>query len=266
MQRHLDPDHVVLTGARGTGLMAACELEDVRVEYGGVLALDVDALSIGPGVTGLVGVNGAGKTSLLNALVGLVRPRTGSVLVGGEPVTRRTLRDVRRRIGLAPQQFRAPGNLVVEDLVTYLGWLHGLSPGRAGERAAVVLDQLGLAGKRRARVSQLSGGMHRRVAIAQAIVHDPEVLLLDEPTAGLDPEQRHLVRDVVADAAAGRTTVISSHMLEDVVRWSDSMLVLDEGRVAFHGAVEAFWAEAARRGVVERDGELAFLAVVGRGR
>ncbi|MFL6098942.1 MAG: ABC transporter ATP-binding protein [Actinomycetales bacterium] len=241
-------------------------MDEVRISYGDVVALDVDHLSIGPGVTGLVGVNGAGKTSLMSALVGLVRPRKGTVFVAGQPVARRTLRDVRRRIGLAPQQFRAPGNVAVEDLVTYLGWLHGLTPARAGERAGVVLDQLGLAGKRRARVSQLSGGMLRRVAIAQAMVHDPGVLLLDEPTAGLDPEQRHQVREVVSAAAAGRTAVISSHLLEDVVRWSDSILVLDEGRVAFHGSVEEFWAEAARRGVAEQDGELAFLAVVRRER
>jgi ABC-2 type transport system ATP-binding protein len=246
--------------------MSVLRLDEVRVSYGDVVALDVDQLSIGPGVTGLVGVNGAGKTSLMSVLVGLVRPRSGTVSVAGQPVTRRTLRDVRRRIGLAPQQFRAPGNLVVEDLVAYLGWLHGLAPARAGERAGVVLDQLGLAGKRRSRVSELSGGMLRRVAIAQALVHDPEVLLLDEPTAGLDPEQRHQVREVVAAAAAGRTAVISSHLLEDVVRWSDAILVLDEGRVAFHGSVEEFWAEAARRGVAEQDGELAFLAVVRRER
>jgi ABC-2 type transport system ATP-binding protein len=166
---------------------------------------------------------------------------------------------------LAPQQFRAPGNLTVEDLVTYLGWLHGLTPDRAGQRTAVVLDALGLADTRRVRLDALSGGMLRRVAIAQALVHEPEVLLLDEPTAGLDPEQRHQVRDVVASAAAGRTVVISSHLLEDVVRWSDSILVLDEGRVAFHGSVAEFWAEAARRGVTQPDGELAFLAVVHRG-
>lgn len=103
-------------------------LDGVRIRYGSVLALDVDELSVGPGITGLVGVNGAGKTSLFNALVGLVRPETGSVFVGGHPVSRRTLREVRRRVGLAPQQFRAPGNLAVEDLVTYLGWLHGLAP------------------------------------------------------------------------------------------------------------------------------------------
>lgn len=241
-------------------------LDDVRVQYGNVVALDVERLSIGPGVTGLVGVNGAGKTSLMSALAGLVRPRTGTVSVAGTPVTRRSLRAVRRRIGLAPQQFRAPGHLAVADLVTYLGWLHGLSPGRAEERAGEVLEQLGLAGKRAARVGQLSGGMLRRVAIAQAIVHDPEVLLLDEPTAGLDPEQRHVVRQVVAGASAGRTTLISSHLLEDVVRWSDDILVVDEGRVAFHGTVDEFWVEAARRGVTEHDGELAFLAVVSRGR
>jgi len=241
-------------------------LDDVLVQYGDVRALDIDALRIEPGITGLVGVNGAGKTSLMNVLVGLVRPTSGTVLVGGQPVTRSSLRSVRRRVGLAPQQFRAPGNLSVEDLVTYLGWLHGLSAGRAGERAAGVLDQLGLAGKRRARSAELSGGMLRRVAIAQAIVHDPEVLLLDEPTAGLDPEQRHLVRDVVAAAADGRTVVISSHLLEDVVRWSDAILVLDEGRAAFHGSVEEFWAEAGRCGVTDRDEELAFLAVVHRDR
>jgi ABC-2 type transport system ATP-binding protein len=236
------------------------------MQYGPVTALDLDRLSIGPGVTGLVGVNGAGKTSLMNALVGLTRLQAGTVSVAGQPVTRRSMRAVRRRIGLAPQQFRAPGNVAVEDLVTYLGWLHGLSPQRAAERAGHVLEQLGLAGKRTARMGQLSGGMLRRVAIAQAIAHDPEVLLLDEPTAGLDPEQRHVVRQVVAGAAAGRTTLISSHLLEDVVRWSDSILVLDEGRVAFHGSVTQFWAEAARRGVSEQDGELAFLAVVHRGR
>ena len=106
--------------------------------------------------------------------------------------------------------------------------------------------------------------MLRRVAIAQALVHDPEVLLLDEPTAGLDPEQRHQVRAVVARAAAGRTAIVSSHLLEDVVRWSDRILVLDEGQAAFHGTVDEFWLEAARRGVPDRDGELAFLAVTRR--
>jgi ABC-2 type transport system ATP-binding protein len=241
-------------------------LDGVRVQYGNFVALDLDQLSIGPGVTGLVGVNGAGKTSLMNALVGLTRLRAGTVSVAGQPLTRRSVRAVRRRIGLAPQQFRAPGNVAVGDLVTYLGWLHGLSPTRAADRATEVLEQLGLTDKRGARVGQLSGGMLRRVSIAQALTHDPEVLLLDEPTAGLDPEQRHVVRQVVASAAADRTTLISSHLLEDVVRWSDAILVLNDGRVAFHGSVAEFWAEAGRRGVTEQDGELAFLAVVRRGR
>ena len=239
-------------------------LEGVRVQYGNVIALDIDELSIGPGVTGLVGVNGAGKTTLLNALVGLTRLQAGTVSVAGQPVTRRSAQAVRRRIG-AVRQFQVC-NVPVDDLVTYLGWLHGLSPARArgavdrGARAARPGWQAHCSG------GSALGGMLRRVAIAQAIAHDPEVLLLDEPTAGLDPEQRHVVRQVVAGAAAGRTTLISSHLLEDVVRWSDAILVLDEGRVAFHGSVAQFWAEAARRGVIEQDGELAFLALVHRGR
>jgi ABC-2 type transport system ATP-binding protein len=239
-------------------------LHDVVVRYGDVQALDVQTLEIGPGVTGLVGVNGAGKTSLLHTLVGLTRPASGHVSVLGQPLTRRTLRAARRRIGLAPQQFRVPGNLSVHALVAYFGWLHGLPASRADQRAGQVLDRLGLRDRSQANVSELSGGMLRRVAIAQALVHDPDVLLLDEPTAGLDPEQRHQVRQVVADAAAGRTAIVSSHLLEDVVRWSDRILVLDEGRVAFHGTVDEFWDEAARRGVTQRDSELAFLVVTKR--
>jgi len=239
-------------------------LHDVVVRYGEVQALQVDALEIGPGVTGLVGVNGAGKTSLLHTLVGVTRPASGRVCMLGQQLTRQTIRTVRGRVGLAPQQFRVPGNLSVHALVAYFGWLHGLPAGQAGERAGQVLERLGLGGRRQAKVSELSGGMLRRVAIAQALVHDPDVLLLDEPTAGLDPEQRHQVRQVVADAATGRTAIVSSHLLEDVVRWSDRILVLDEGRVAFHGTVDEFWDEAARRGVTERDGELAFLVVTKR--
>ncbi len=260
MQRDIDPDDLLLTPEVPT----AVTFDRVRVQYGDVVALDIETLQLRPGLTGLVGVNGAGKTSLMRTLVGLVRPQSGQVLIHGEALTARSARRALRLIGLAPQQFRAPGNITAHDLVAYLGWLHGLSPAAATSRATTVLNELGLADREQTRMRELSGGMVRRVAIAQAMVHDPPLLLLDEPTAGLDPEQRAAVRDVVARAAHGRTAIVSSHLLEDVVRWSDNILVLDAGRVAFHGTVDEFWAAAARLGVSEHDGELAFLAVIHR--
>jgi lipooligosaccharide transport system ATP-binding protein len=234
--------------------------------FGDLVAVDGIDFDVAKGEAfGFLGPNGAGKSSTMR-MIGCVSPPSGGTLriLGSDP-----LKDgpqIRARLGVVPQQDTLDTELTVRENMIIYGRYFGLSRKECKVRAERLLEFVQLTERADDRVEPLSGGMKRRLTIARSLVNDPEVLLLDEPTAGLDPEQRHVVRQVVAGAAAGRTTLISSHLLEDVVRWSDSILVLDEGRVAFHGSVTQFWAEAARRGVSEQDGELAFLAVVHRGR
>lgn len=194
------------------------------------------SLAIPKGTTALVGVNGAGKTTLMNVLAGALRPSAGSVLIAGhDPYARRSRRRALTSVALMPQNVSFPRTMTAHDVVTHLGWLRGLSGSVAARRADDALGAVGLGDRRTTRIGHLSGGMKRRVALAQALVAEPEVLLLDEPSTGLDPEQRIVMVDLLKSLSA--TTLLSSHVMEDVTAVADRVIVLHEGTARFQGTL-----------------------------
>jgi len=176
---------------------------------------------------------------LLGLLAGASGPSSGHVVSAGVSLSSRRLRAAHgHRVGLLPQEPGWPGEFTAAELVAYVGVLRGMGRRRAVARAAVVLDEVGVAAKAAVRIGRLSGGERRRVFLAQAIVHDPALVILDEPTSGLDPVQRLRVRGLVVRLAERRTVLLSTHLVEDVVRCADSVLVLDCGRKVWSGTPE----------------------------
>ncbi len=205
---------------------------DVRRTFGRTVALDGATCEISAGVTGLLGPNGAGKTTLIGLVLGLHPPDGGSLEVLGMPVREAGPR-VRQRIGYSPEHDAMPPDVRAQDLVRHIAELHGLRRRDAIERASSTLALVGLGEERFRPIGTLSTGQRQRVKIAQAIAHDPDLVLLDEPTDGLDPLQRDemlaLIRRVGHEL--GLDVIISSHLLDEVQRVCDAVVVLREGRV-----------------------------------
>ncbi|GAA2531696.1 ATP-binding cassette domain-containing protein [Pilimelia columellifera] len=188
------------------------------------------------GVVGLLGPNGAGKTTLLETLALVRPPETGRLeIVGTEVRDLRTVRRARQRVGFQPQNFPYPGGLTVEEFLHYAAWLRELPKRRTGAAVAAAITQLELTEHTRSRLRTLSGGTLQRVGVAQALVHDPAVVILDEPTVGLDPAQRVKLRAVLRGLAASRLVIVSTHIVDDVVHTCDQVLVFLAGKVHFAG-------------------------------
>ncbi len=189
------------------------------------------------GVTGLIGVNGAGKSTLLNIMCTSLRPSRGTFsLFGSDPSSRLTA--VRRRIGYMPQSLNVPGRLTIIDFLGYMAWLRGIPRRERSEAICLAMADADLSELSGHRVNQLSGGMHRRLLLAQALLGHPDLLLLDEPTAGLDPEQRLRLRALVGELDWAKSVVVSSHLMEDLTPIADRVLMLDDQRIAFDGTVQ----------------------------
>jgi ABC-2 type transport system ATP-binding protein len=222
-------------------------------------ALEGVSFILRPGVTGLVGINGAGKSTLLQILAGGLRPSRGSVRLDGVDPFGRRRREVLRRVALMPQSLEIPGDVRVKDAVAYCGWLRGMRAGVAASATSQVLDQVGLADRATHKLHSLSGGMRRRVALAQALVSKPDLLLLDEPTTGLDPEQRAGLRELVAMLPGDHLTVVSSHVMEDLETLADRIMVVEDGRLIHAGSLPDFRADL---GGSEQSAEHAFLSLI----
>ncbi|MGL5865077.1 MAG: ABC transporter ATP-binding protein [Dermatophilaceae bacterium] len=222
------------------------DLKGITHRYGRICALDDVSVNLSPGITALLGVNGAGKSTLLGVAAGIVAPMRGTVRVGGFDLHSRSSRnDACRRVNLMPQAASFPSRMPVEDIVSYLTWMKGWPSKDATDRAGWALDQVGLGKRSRSRFGALSGGMARRVALAQAIATEPEVLLLDEPTTGLDPAQRKAMVDLVGGLGeSGVTVLLSSHVVEDIEDLARAVIVLHGGTVRFSGPVEGLAALA----------------------
>jgi ABC-2 type transport system ATP-binding protein len=210
---------------------ALIEIEGVVKHYGSVVALDGVSASISEQAVGLLGANGAGKSTLMRTILGLIRPDQGSVRVLGLDSSARSW-DIRRRLGYMPEHNALPLGMTARDLVVHMGELRGLPRRVAVLRASEVLFQVGLEEERSRLIRTFSVGMKQRTNLAQAIVHSPSLVILDEPTNGLDPSGRDemltLVRRLSADL--GIAVVMSSHVLEDVVRTCDSVIVMRDGK------------------------------------
>jgi ABC-2 type transport system ATP-binding protein len=206
--------------------------------WGHTTALDGATFALGRGITGLLGSNGAGKTTLLGLLLGLHRPDAGEIRVlGRDPV--RAGPAVRARVGYSPEHHDLPRDTRAHDFVRHLAEIHGLPHRAATSRASDALWQVGLGEERYRPLGTMSTGQRQRVKLAQAIAHDPSLVLLDEPTDGLDPVQRDdmltLIRRVGTEF--GIDVVLSSHLLEEVERVCDSAIILSAGRVAAYGSI-----------------------------
>lgn len=214
--------------------LEACSLSH---DYGQHSAVKDVSFALSGGVTALVGVNGAGKSTLLRALAGSQRPSSGAVRIGDlDPYLFRHRRHALAGIALMPQLAQLPANMTVHEVVASIGWLKGLRWPDSASRAGEVIHAVGLSEKSTTPMRQLSGGMARRVALAQALVTKPDVLLLDEPSTGLDPEQRRAMVDLVSRIQA--TVLFSSHVMEDIEDVADRVIVLEDGRVIYDGELE----------------------------
>jgi ABC-type multidrug transport system ATPase subunit len=212
------------------------ELTSVTRSFGGNKAVDGVSMQAGPGVLGLLGPNGAGKTSLLRMLATVLPPSSGQIrLLDGDPKNAAQRREIRRRLGYLPQSLGYYPAFTVTEFVEYFALLKDVPPGRVHKAVAVAVERVDLGVKAKARLRTLSGGMLRRVGIAQAIVNDPDLLLLDEPTAGLDPEQRVGFRALLRDLGQAATVVVSTHLVEDVGAACSQVAVLDAGHIVFRG-------------------------------
>ena len=190
-----------------------------------------------PGRTALLGPNGAGKSTLFALCSGVTVPQSGKITLGTVKASSRTLR---RRVGFMGQAVRPMPGLTVREQVTYGGWLRGLRVREASVKAERVIEDVDLMEKADERSSQISGGQLRRVGLAQVLVGQPEVLLLDEPTAGLDPAQRMRFREVLERIPDDRVTVVSTHQVDDLADGYDRVIVLFSGRVVFDGTPHEF--------------------------
>lgn len=198
-------------------------------------ALDDISFTVDSGVFGLLGHNGAGKTTLMKLIATISKPTSGSISVCGFD-TQRQGNEVRRMIGYLPQELNMYPSLSVRDFVSYMAELKGV---KSRKKVMEVLEQVDMAQFASRRISQLSGGMKRRVGIAQALIGDPRILIVDEPTAGLDPEERVRFRGVLSRFAKdGKCVLLSTHIVEDVYQLCEQLAVLRKGTLFFNGSAD----------------------------
>ena len=247
-------------------MSAAIELVGVTKSYGHTPVLREIDLTAQRGVTGLLGPNGAGKTTLLRLVATVLAPDRGAVRVlGRDPKAARERREIRRRLGYQPQEPGFYPGFTAFEFVDYIALLKELNERRARhDEVRRVLEATGLTDRMHTKIRKLSGGMRRRVALAQALLGHPELLVLDEPTAGLDPEQRMRFREVVSAIAAEHTVLLSTHQTDDVAALCDRVLVLSEGAVRFDGSPSEL-ADVARGAVWSSEGADAGARVSWRG-
>lgn len=218
-------------------MKANIEISHVTKKYSnGVMALDDISFCVGSGVFGLLGHNGAGKTTLMKTLVTVLSPSTGTIRVCGFD-SRKQGNEVRERIGYLPQELAMYPSLSVFDFVNYMAELKGIHDKKAVNE---VLEQVEMLEFSKRKIKQLSGGMKRRVGIAQALIGNPQILVADEPTAGLDPEERVRFRSLLSRyAREGRTVLLSTHIVEDVHQLCEELAVLRKGRLFYVGTSAA---------------------------
>jgi ABC-2 type transport system ATP-binding protein len=223
--------------------------EGVTRSFRGHAALAGVGLSAGRGVTGLLGPNGAGKTTLLRILATVLAPDRGRLLLlGHDPGTPAGRLAIRRRLGYLPQEPGFHRGMTVFDFVDYVAILKEMTDRRARhDEVRRVIELAGLAQVSGKRIRALSGGMRRRVGLAQALLGDPDLVILDEPTAGLDPEQRLRFREIVSRIGEGRTVILSTHQTEDVAAVCQTVMVLHQGRCLFTGTPAGLIEQAAGR-------------------
>lgn len=211
------------------------EIQNVDKFYGRKQALDNVTLTIHQGMFGLLGRNGAGKTTLMKTLATLHKKQKGKITVCGIPIEQ--AKEIRSITGYLPQDFSMYPSMTVEESLDYLGILSGMDANLRKERIQMLLKRVNLTEHRKRKVRALSGGMKRRLGIAQALLHDPKVLIVDEPTAGLDPEERIRFRNLLCEVAEERIVILSTHIVGDIEATCEDIAIMNEGRILWQGTV-----------------------------
>ena len=216
-------------------------VSDLNFQFRGNQVLRAVTCQMPQGVTAIVGPNGAGKTTFLRLLATAEPCRSPDTISvdGLDPARGDHRRALRRELGFLPQAFAFHPGFTVAEFVRYIALLKGMHPHEVGPGVARAIALVDLTVRSGAKLGSLSGGMLRRAGIAQAIVNDPQIVILDEPTAGLDPRQRKGFREIIARVKEDRTVVLSTHLMDDVLLLADQLVILDEGQLRFAGSPQA---------------------------
>ena len=242
-------------------------LTDIHRSFGKSKAVDGVSLELGAGVFGLLGPNGAGKTSLLRMLATVLPPTSGQMaLLGRDPGSTTARREIRRRLGYLPQSLGYYSSFTVVEFIEYFALLKEMPSPAVPKAVAVAVERVDLGVKAKAKLRTLSGGMLRRVGIAQAIVNSPDLLLLDEPTAGLDPEQRMQFRALLRSFGENATVIVSTHLVEDVGAACSEVALMSDGKIVFRGTPAELTARGEGHGVGDAPLERGYSAVLTQAR
>lgn len=211
------------------------QIQNLTKSYGRKVALNNVSLTISQGMFGLLGPNGAGKTTLMKVLTTLTPQTSGNVTICGIPVTEQN--QIRQMIGYLPQDFSMYGNMSAYEALDYLAVLSGMHKKERQKKVPELLEKVNLNTQSKTKVKAMSGGMKRRLGIAQAIIHNPKVIIVDEPTAGLDPEERVRFRNLLSEIAKDRIVILSTHIVGDIEAVCEKIAVLKQGEIVFNGTV-----------------------------
>lgn len=217
-------------------------LDRLTKQFGSAIAVDRLSATLTPGVYGLLGANGAGKTTLMRMICDVLKPTSGSVVWNGTPIERLGER-YRSVLGYLPQDFGYYPDFSALDFMLYLSALKGLDSKAAKRRSMELLDLVGLKNVAKRKVKTFSGGMKQRLGIAQAVINDPQVLVLDEPTAGLDPKERVRFRNLISALAQDKVVILSIHIVSDVEYIADEILIMRAGQIVASGTIEEILAQ-----------------------
>lgn len=213
-------------------------IDDLTVTFkNGVTAVDHVDLEIPHGIFGLLGENGAGKTTLMRVLTTVLAPTSGKVLLDGTLYCEANYEKIQKKIGYLPQEIDLYPSLTVRECLEYMGDLAGIEKRESKKRIDYYLEKTSLADHQKKKMRQLSGGMKRRVGLVQALLHEPDFLIVDEPTTGLDPEERIRIRNLLVDFAEERTVLFSTHVVEDLMATCNQLAVMKKGRFLYTGTM-----------------------------
>ena len=204
--------------------------------YGSKIAVDQVSATLKPGVYGLLGANGAGKTTLMRMMCAILESTSGAVFLDGKDIIEMGA-DYRNVLGYLPQDFGYYPNYTAQEFLMYVSALKGIPKNIAGKRAGELLEEVGLGDVANKKVKTFSGGMKQRVGIAQALLNNPDILILDEPTAGLDPKERVRFRNLLSDYAGDKIVILSTHIVSDIEAIADEVLLMKKGKCVLQGSV-----------------------------
>lgn len=208
-------------------------IDRLTKQYKNKIAVDRVSLALCPGVYGLLGANGAGKTTLMRMICGVLKPTSGAVMLDGMEASAEEYRKV---LGYLPQDFGYYPNFTGMDFLIYMAVLKGLRKSAAKKKSKELIDLVGLKDMAKKKIQTYSGGMKQRLGIAQALLNNPRLLVLDEPTAGLDPKERVRFRELLAEIGKENIVILSTHIVSDIEQIADRVLMIKDGQLIFNGA------------------------------